>query len=675
MSRAPSPEGHGYRPEIDGIRAIAVLSVVLFHFGAPGLGGGFVGVDVFFVLSGFLIGGQLWSERRRTGRVALGAFYVRRFRRLAPAYFTMAAVTGLVAWFVLLPFEFREFGKALIAATMYLSNVLFFRSAGYFDTAAEEKALLHTWSLSVEEQFYLFLPIFLMLLARWPRVFVWALTGLAMASLAACIALTPQHPTATFYLFPFRAWELLAGVLLAIWGHGRAGQMSAHPILSWVGLGLVAASITMIQPGTDFPGSLALAPVLGTLLLLANGQNDNPVNRILSHPVPVFFGLISYSLYLWHWPVLTLATYWHAAPLTLLQAALWLGVSGALAILSWALIERPVRQSRRITARMLVIGTGLSSGALMAFGALLYLRDGVPDRFAPNVRMHIDASADFLQDFSRCHWPDQGPLAGVELCPIGPPGDAPKVLIWGDSHVRAMFAGLQAAADQAGQPAWVIWTAGCPPAFGLEKSESAATPAEDAHCSHVNANIETALDKMPGFDAILLIGRWNYYTTGTGIGLDAHNTIQVRAVGDAPDASQPQIMARAWGQTINRLLDATDHIFVLRQVPEIPGYDSRATAQHLAHSAKSAPLENSASVPRDQAARRSFAAEAPLLDLAETGAITWIDTWPHFCDAERCSATSQGRARYFDNNHITNQTARDLAPLIAPVFADEGAGS
>ena len=174
--------GHGtlpYRSDIDGLRAVAVLGVLFYHFGVPGVVGGFVGVDVFFVISGFLIGGILWREYDCTGRIRLSQFYIRRFRRLAPAFFTMAFVTAVFAWALLLPFEFREFGKQLIASTVYLSNALFFRQAGYFDTVSEEKPLLHTWSLAVEEQFYIFLPLFILLFARNRRVLLVALVGCA----------------------------------------------------------------------------------------------------------------------------------------------------------------------------------------------------------------------------------------------------------------------------------------------------------------------------------------------------------------------------------------------------------------------------------------------------------------------------------------------------------------
>ena len=224
-----------YRPEIDGLRAIAIVPVVLFHFDFAAVSGGFVGVDIFFVISGFLIGGILWNELQETGRISLGRFFMRRIRRLAPAYYVMVFITFVAGWFILLPFEFRELGKEILAATVYFSNVYFWMEAGYFDALAGERTLLHTWSLAVEEQFYLVFPILLILLARARGLIPWVLVGLGILSLVACIAVTSTSQSTAFYLFPFRAWELLAGVMLAIIGRERNFNWQVHASLSWIG--------------------------------------------------------------------------------------------------------------------------------------------------------------------------------------------------------------------------------------------------------------------------------------------------------------------------------------------------------------------------------------------------------------------------------------------------------
>ncbi|MFZ7090917.1 acyltransferase family protein [Primorskyibacter sp. 2E233] len=660
-----------YRGDIDGLRAVAVLSVVLYHFGLP-LQGGFVGVDIFFVISGFLIGGILWREYDQTGTLWLRHFYVRRFRRLAPAFFVMAIVTTLLGWALLLPFEFREYGKTLISATVYLSNVLFFRSAGYFDAASESKPLLHTWSLAVEEQFYIFLPLLILFLARWR----WGVLGAIVAawglSLAGCILLTPGFSTATFYLFPFRAWELLTGVLLAIWGYETGRQWRGWAVLSWLGMALILVAIVFIPAGPLFPGILAIVPVLGSVLILANGLNRNPVNQLLCNRYAVFFGAISYSLYLWHWPIFTLSTYLRDGYANLLEALLWMALSVGLGWASWRFVENPVRRAAKLPGGVVLSGSALASAILLGLGGWLFVNDGMPGRFGPKAQVHIAASGDFLQDWSRCYIADTLPLDGLEVCPIGPDGP-PKVLVWGDSHVRAFKEGLDLAAKETGVPGMIIWRAGCPPLFHIRKVESAATQAQDTACTQANKQIEQSFGRLPALDSILLIGRWSYYASGMGVGLDAENTITLHPT-DAPELvghKQAKLLAVTANDTVRALGRWAPRLFVMRQPPEIPNYDSRKAAREATHAGwplAARPMTQGA-VSRDALALRASLADAPWVPLAETGQIDYIDSWPKFCDAKTCSAVIEGVGQYFDNNHITNSAALRVRDLFQPIFA------
>ena len=655
-----------YRPEIDGLRAIAVLAVVLYHFGMPYLTGGFVGVDVFFVISGFLIGGILWAEQDKTGTISLTRFYLRRVRRLAPAFFAMALVTTVFAALILLPFEFRDFGKQLIAATFWLSNVLFYKGAGYFDSAEGTKVLLHTWSLSVEEQFYLCLPLGLLVLRRKPLL-IGALVLLWAASLTASVTLNPTQSTATFFLFPFRAWELLSGVLLAIWGYETRSQWAIHPALSWIGLALLAISILFIHPGAGFPGWQVVAPVLGAVLILLNGADRNPVNRALGSPGPVFIGLMSYSLYLWHWPVLTLSTYWRGAYANGTEAAMWLGLAVVLALLGWAMVEHPARRATLVSNRQLLTGAGLAAVLVLGAGAWAYKTNGAPGRFGPLARPHIDASADFLQDWSRCSTATDGPLAGVETCAIGP--DAPpQVLIWGDSHARAYMDGLALAATEAQVPGIIIWHAGCPPLFGLTKVETAATRAQDQDCAKDTETLRAALPGLTSINRVLLIGRWTYYAEGAGTGLDAQNRITLAAAAGSglTGATQAELYAAAWDATVAELSRTFSQIVVLRQVPEVPLYDSREFARALAFGQMTqAEALSRYVVQQDMLAARVAQAEAPLTQMAAAGRIDLIDTWPRLC-GDVCSVMQAGKSFYFDNNHLTNTGSLALRGLFMP---------
>jgi len=663
-----------YRPEIDGLRSIAVLSVVLYHFGVPGLGGGFVGVDIFFVISGYLIGGILWGEHARTGTVSLIRFYIRRFRRLAPAFFAMAAAVALVGWFVLLPAEYREFSKSLIAATVYLANVQFWRQAGYFDSGADEKVLLHTWSLSVEEQFYVVLPLLILLLRGRAGLLHAALWAVFAGSLAANLLLTPRMPEAAFYLFHFRAWELMAGVLLAIAHHqGRRLPEGVQAAASALGLLVLAGSVVLIRPGPGFPGVQALFPVLGTVLILAGAGQANRVNRVLALRGPVFIGLISYSLYLWHWPVFSLSTTWRGAYAGPLEVAGWIGLSLVLAVLSWRFVEQPFRRGHAgqdKTAKRVFGGVALASGLALGFAGLVFVKDGLPQRFDAAARGHIAATGDFLQDWSRCAYEPAGPLEGVEVCRIGPEG-APRVLVWGDSHLRAMMDGIGLAALEGNVPGILIWTAGCPPLFGVTKEESASTAAENRACPSINARIEAALPSLESVERVLVVARWSYYAEGQGHGLDAQNRISLAPAPGSGLEGAPDLMAAALERTV-AALSTLGPVHVLRQMPEMPAYTAQRAARALAYG-RGAAIADSLTQPRAAAEARMARADAMLRTLEAQGRITLIDGWDRLCDPEACGVMVQGAPVYFDTNHLTNRGALLLRDLLMPALTGGGA--
>lgn len=654
-----------YRAEIDGLRAIAVLAVVLYHFGIPGLRGGFVGVDVFFVISGFLIGGLLWDELDRTGNINLRNFFLRRIRRLAPAFFAMLMASSLAAYYILLPSEFRDFGKSLITATLWLSNVQFFRDAGYFDVASESKVLLHTWSLAVEEQFYIALPLLLLLLKKCGKQETFGiLIAVWIASLVSCIWFTLHSAAATFFLFPFRAWEMLSGVLLAIWTRGsdKSSSSGFDSLLSWLGLALVLSAVVMIRPGDRFPGWQALWPVTGAVLLLLNGRKKNVVNKMLSSRWPVFIGLISYSLYLWHWPVFALSNYWRVGYDGLLEGLFWMLVAFLLAVGAWVCVERPSRQY--LSDSTLVFGF-LTLGAVSLFiGAMAYFKDGVPNRFSESARTHVDASTSFYIDWTRCAVEASGPLKGLNVCYTGPAG-RPEVLFWGDSHLRALMGGIHRAAEEEGVPALIVWRAGCPPLFGLRKRERAATTAQDEQCLTDTQHLRMALKNMPHLKRIVMVGRWSYYATGLGVGVDAHNQISLSAIAeDGLDGeSQNDLYKSAWELTIQELSNYFKDIYVLRQVPEIPDYRAKDFARRLIFDRiEESEIDVVLHVGSSELQARVAVAEGPIEQLAAEKSIRVIDSWPLLC-TPRCGVMHGGRSLYFDNNHLNNEGADALRAL------------
>lgn len=305
-STSSPPITHGYRPDIDGFRAIAIVPVVLHHLQVDGFSGGFVGVDVFFVISGFLITSILLRDLS-DGSYSIGKFYERRARRILPALLAVLCFTLIVSPLFLLPSEFKTLPSQVLGALFFIGNIVLWRQSGYFSDISEFKPLLHTWSLGVEEQFYLITPIALWLVVRngGERMIKWLVSALLILSFATCIYFTQLKPVAAFYLLPTRAWELLAGSLIACASLKTVDGI--HPAvregLPAIGILLLFISITLFSEDTSFPGYAAAIPVLGAAFLIAFGQSSL-VGKILSLKPIVFIGLISYSLYLWHWPII-----------------------------------------------------------------------------------------------------------------------------------------------------------------------------------------------------------------------------------------------------------------------------------------------------------------------------------------------------------------------------------
>lgn len=300
-----------YRPEVDGLRALAVIPVILFHAGFELFSGGFVGVDIFFVISGYLITTILLVEKS-AGRFSIVGFYERRARRILPALFFVILACLPFAWLWMTPDRLREFSQSIVAVTVFASNVLFWKSSGYFDASAEEKPLLHTWSLGVEEQYYLLFPLFLILTWRLGRKNqAWLILSMATISLALCEWAWRNHPMANFYLAPTRAWELLIGSLLAFAAFDRPLYQRVTErladALSFFGMLLVFWSIFYFDKTTPFPSLFALAPILGTALILGFSGAKTIAAKLLSTKWVVAIGLISYSAYLWHQPLFAFA--------------------------------------------------------------------------------------------------------------------------------------------------------------------------------------------------------------------------------------------------------------------------------------------------------------------------------------------------------------------------------
>lgn len=372
-----------YRPEVDGLRAVAVLSVVLFHAGVGGFSGGYVGVDVFFVISGYLITSILLTDLA-DGKLSLRHFYERRARRILPALLLVLTMSVPAAWLWLPPHALAEFGASVGYACAFVANLFFFEHSDYFDGEMALKPLAHTWSLAVEEQYYLAFPVLLLVLAKLPKF--WArviLTAVAVASLLYAQGVVELAPQAAFYFLPSRIWELLLGALLAMHLREQAGDAGSTTAASWkgnlggtFGLLMIAFAVLLYDAQTIFPGFSALLPAVGAALVICCARPDTWVGRMLALRPVVFVGLISYSTYLWHQPLLAIlrhATSHAPGSLAFLAAA---AASLILGYLSWRFVERPFRQSGRIGPRALVASLAIPTLALSLAGWTIYDRNG-----------------------------------------------------------------------------------------------------------------------------------------------------------------------------------------------------------------------------------------------------------------------------------------------------------
>ena len=470
-----------------------------FHFGLPAFGG-YVGVDVFFVISGYVITLSLLGDLV-AGKFSILAFYERRVRRIFPALIFTFILCWLAAWLLFLPADFVDFSNSLLSSATFVSNIYFWKNSGYFDTSAQLRPLLHTWSLSVEEQFYVFMPIAVYLTHRFLRArWLLAFVPVLLASFALSAFATYTAPTANFFVLPTRAWELLLGALL-VFAHLPAARGRIAEALALCGAALIAFAIVAYSDATPFPGVSALAPCVGAVLLIYAGTHaQTSVGRLLTLPPIVFIGKISYSLYLVHWSIIVFTRHATLREPTDLQIVLIAVASFALATFSWAVIERPFRWPKKRIPRARLLFGGAGAMALAALvGATGVLLHGIPGRLSgPVQQAQIDpdtwmTGVCFLLD-------DQDYRAwNADRC-RRTSGYGENALLWGDSFAAHYVPGLIANADNLTANVFQYTAAGCPPVLSYY---SYARP----NCQKFNAHV---LEIIPRYDikTVVMAARW-----------------------------------------------------------------------------------------------------------------------------------------------------------------------
>jgi peptidoglycan/LPS O-acetylase OafA/YrhL len=622
-----------FRPDIEGLRALAIGPVVVFHAWPSLLPGGFIGVDIFFVISGYLIT-TLLLKRLESGTYSIASFYAARIRRIFPALFVMLILVTPACLLLLGPQPLHEFARLLGATGLFVSNLELYRTTGYFEGAAELKPLLHTWSLAVEEQYYVVFPPLLALLWRFAHRYIGlGLLAVGVLSLAYSLRLMGHDPELAFYSAPARTFELMIGSGLAWWMMRRVATRDRAPWLDEVvgGTALVAlvAAVALMRPERAFPGPAALWPCVATAALIWVGASGRPqVTRWLSVGPLRWIGAHSFSLYLWHWPVLVLMRHWLLDVPTPLQAAIAVALSAVLAWASLRWIESPVRHSRASESLMLLAGVGAIGLSLASAWIVSAEADRRAAASGPEAVLRAGES-DFSPDRKRCHSSGNRWLGYDERCLFGPPVAALTLAVWGDSHGVEI---ARALGDVAGERRIAQLTgSSCPPAAGY-------TPAGRPRCAAFNAAVLDRLVEDETVDAVLLTARYEFYLRG-------------------PEAGD---FEAGLTESIRRLGAAGKRVLLLDPVPSYHYPVPAALAARWRRGEEPAVHGQTAAEYR----MRQGEALALVERLIADGKAERVDIGELLCGGSRCSVVVGNASLYFDDNHLSMTGAATIAPAV-----------
>lgn len=505
MNNPPQDSINNYRKDIDGLRAIAILLVVLYHAGVKQLSGGFIGVDIFFVISGFLIGGILYREHSQE-RFSYVTFYGRRIKRIAPALLFMLVIASVISIFYLSPLEMKDFSLFSGATILSVPNVILWHKTNYFSPNAELNPLLMTWSLGVEEQFYIFLPLLLGFLFRKKLKILFWVAAITLSSFITCLFVTNANPLFAFFMLPTRAWELGMGVLLAI--AQQQNRLSAQ--VGWLkelqfilGSALIIIAASRFSSETSFPGTAALLPALGAILLiLGNGRLSN---WVLGNPLMVFIGLVSYSWYLWHWPLLSFARLSANAPLSLGATLTIAIIALAIAYLSYRFIETPFRQGRRYPDNKVIHGYLTFIVILMLPTSIFYFSKGAAQRVSPVV---AQAEADKLERVADKCLIGQGNTAYSTDSTCLDNSKNVGIALLGDSHAASLRGGVDRYARQHKMSVYQLTKATCPMLLGVFRTMN-AYPSHAAECAEYNAKALDFVIANPKIKQVIIAASWD----------------------------------------------------------------------------------------------------------------------------------------------------------------------
>lgn len=636
-----------YRKDIDGLRALAILPVLFFHAGL-GFSGGYVGVDVFFVISGYLIT-SIIAREIQAGTFTYRGFWERRIRRIFPASFFVTVVTFLAGLFILLPPEMEASGKAALSQVLMVANFYFWQQDGYFAGPSDLEPFLQMWSLAVEEQFYLVLPLLLtVLLKRGVRKTVIILIGLSVLSFIWSCLTIQKYPAANFFLLPSRAWELLAGSLLAFAPLSKKRQRFVHEILATVGLVMILVPVFLYDKTTIFPGISAVLPCLGTLVLIHfHSTGGSWVKTALSSGLAVWVGKISFSLYLWHWPLLAYVRNLSIDELSFMMRVILLIFSIVLAVCSWKFIEQPFRGKTKFADRSILFRRFFQATFISGIiFTVIYKLDGLPQRFQGNKERFA------LAAMERAGVPETNLSSGkFPLIRTDSRHRVSPVLLWGDSHASSLISAFAELCEEHEINAQYATRGATPPLLDVNFYPSTLDVAP------FNDRVLELIDSQK-IETVVLAARWTRYLKQ---GEQSRKTPLTDR--DSDDRHQDVVFEEALKKTVRALRGRNIRVFIVRQVPlqhRSPpaalwiatrfGYDVDKTGvtvtEHLEHQERA----------------------NEIIDLV-SNEVTILDptSWLHLENGYTRIGMGD-EIFYYDPNHLSKAGARFLKPLFRTVF-------
>jgi peptidoglycan/LPS O-acetylase OafA/YrhL len=656
LSRDAGLAREAYRPDVDGLRALAVLAIFAFHLGLAGSSGGFVGVDVFFVISGFVITRGVLLEIDEQ-RFSLKDFYLRRARRILPALIVTLLLTLLAGCIILSPSETREFAGSALASLVSAANVFFHDRTNYFADAAHYRPLLHTWSLSLEEQFYLLFPLLLgLLVIRAGQAPARVLALLVLLSLGWCVVAGLFRARHAFYMPMARFWELGAGALIAC-AEAHRFKVPQPTLTGLAGLAGIAVSVALLD-GPETPTWMMLGPVAAAAAVILSGTaGAGPVHRLLSAGSVVAIGRLSYAIYLLHWPVIVFWRMCVARPLNgLEQLAILVGILIAAQLL-WRFVEKPFRAGSGLPNAAAMTAIGVGCLAVLALGLLLRSDRASLWRLSEPARRSVSELRTAAKSRPPCRrdatWLGDAP-DGAKACRWPPqPSDGSDMVIWGDSHAGALAPELAQAllASRDFNSAVLLSMPHCPPLKGV----SLLGPKVDGDCaSFVTAVLAAIAKHKPKL--VVVAGRWANFSSDVRSPGDGG---EAGRIADA-DSGQPIGLAEALRRTLDQLAPHVEHIVLIGPVPELE-YNAPATLVRALRGLSELPA-----VRRPDFERRQRLVLAALADVAAAGRALVL--YPHavLCDGVTCAVADGVRPLYSDDDHLSAFGAERVARALAP---------